>query len=259
MNESLREKHYLACPEVAGFIDWMRPYMQGKKQVMATIRSGMTSKYTLYQALGSYSWRRKNFKATMKCFDAWQKKFKAVGVIKDSQARDSFVSNARCIVSWGGTGRLGILNNWSGMEPRELHDTITELKLKLDPGNADLYDLRAFNCPRSGFSKICSVLVPGLPIYDSRVACALACLVRKYYQDKEPSDILRFHIPPWKARKPERCIEPGMHSATAYAQDVAWLLNAILENPEDFSRVAPAHQLYALQFALFVIGYSKLT
>ena len=42
MNESLREEHYLACPEVAGFIDWMRPYMQGKKQVMASIRSGVT-------------------------------------------------------------------------------------------------------------------------------------------------------------------------------------------------------------------------
>ena len=152
------------------------------------------------------------------------------------------MSNARSIVSWGGTGRLGILKSWEDIEPEELQDTISKLKLKLDPWNADLHDLGAFESPRSGLSKICSVLVPGLPIYDSRVACALACRVRKYYGGEYPCEMLRFRIPRWRAPKASRCTEPGTHSATAYAQDIvksAWLMNAILEKPGGSSPKLP--------------------
>lgn len=48
----------------------------------------------------------------MSLFDSWRKKFDAMGALTDAQRRDLFVSNARSIVRWGGSGRLGILNSW---------------------------------------------------------------------------------------------------------------------------------------------------
>ena len=120
----------------------------------------------------------------------------------------------------------------------------------------------------SGFSKIYSLLIDGFPIYDSRVACALACLVRIYTEDRkvEPqSDPLTLRIPPQrqpKSPKHSKCNCPKMYGNTeAYAEanlKAAWLLQEMVRRPGKFANVEGFTSVEALQHALFMVGYARL-
>ena len=63
------------------------------------------------------------------------------------------------------------------MPPGRLQALIEDTRTKLDPFTSDTNPLQGFHYMGSGYSKIYSVLIDGFLIYDSRVACALACLV----------------------------------------------------------------------------------
>ena len=127
-----------------------------------------------------------------------------------------------------------------------------------------LSDVRRMN---SGFSKIYSLLVEGFPIYDSRVACALASLVRLFCEKTERREVpaqLAFGIPPSRAqesRNPssKRLTFPRIWSPRRYARSnimAAWLLDALSAQPP-FSDLGHERQR-ALQSAMFMIGYKPL-
>ena len=139
----------------------------------------------------------------------------------------------------------------------------------LDPETGDTDGLAGFRYMGSGFSKVYSVLIDGFPIYDSRVACALNCLVgiycRRHKVGSKPGS-LRFRMPP--RRKPKyvkyhRCDRPRMNNnSAAYARDnlkAAWLLQEMVREPGRFGQVDMFEPVDALQHALFMVGYACLS
>lgn len=261
MPNSLTRSEYLASGDVQKSVKCMLPYMEGKERLKATVNYTV-GMWTLYEAFKGYRWPPKDgkdFNGTMAMFGWWRQQFRNSEGCNDEYAGDAFVSTARQVVQWGGTGKLSKLHTWASMKPENLKEEIAGLKCMLDPYKADLGGLIGFDYMRSGLSNIPSMLVPSLPIYDSRTACALACLIRKCSNGKGPNDMLRFRIPP--GRVTGRCDRPGIHSASAYAEDMvkaAGLLGAILQHPGQFSGVPQKHRIYALHFALFMVGYTKL-
>lgn len=149
---------------------------------------------------------------------------------------------------------------------------IEDIRLKLDPVTANTDDLSNFRYMGSGFSKVCSVLIDGFPIYDSRVACALNCLVGIYCwreQIAPRSDSLKLRMPPRKESEHvsyHRCDRPRMNNdSVAYARDnlkAAWLLQEMVREPGEFGQVDGQVELFepadALQHALFMVGYGYL-
>ena len=136
----------------------------------------------------------------------------------------------------------------------------------LDPDAADLCGLSGVRPMNSGFSKIYSLLVDGFPIYDSRVACALASLVRLFCEEpgherEEVPSLLAFGTIRGRGgqnRNPS-CgqldfpkIDGNPHG---YAQSnvmAAWLLDALSAQPPFSGEREPQR---ALQSAMFMIGY----
>ena len=122
----------------------------------------------------------------------------------------------------------------------------------------------------SGFSKIYSLLVDGFPIYDSRVACGIASLVRLFCEETGREEVptqLALGIPPNRGsvnRNPssERLVFPRLWSTSTrrYAESnvrAAWLLDALAAFPP-FCELGKDRQR-ALQSAMFMVGYKPLT
>ncbi len=122
----------------------------------------------------------------------------------------------------------------------------------------------------SGFSKLYSLLVDGFPIYDSRVACALASLVRLFCEEtgrecEEVPPSLAFGIPSSQAKvnRNPSCgclvfprIRWSKRGLRRYAESnvmAAWLLAALSAQPPFSDEREPQR---ALQSAMFMIGYA---
>ena len=103
-----------------------------------------------------------------------------------------FVNHAEAIFKWGGIRKRGKLNEWRSMPPDRLQALVEDARTRLNPRTADTDDLADFRYMGSGFSKVYSVLIDGFPIYDSRVACALNCLVGIYCRREEVGPKPRF-------------------------------------------------------------------
>ena len=140
----------------------------------------------------------------------------------------------------------------------------------LDPAVADLRCLSDVRPMTSGFSKIYSLLIDGFPIYDSRVACGIASLVRLFCEETGRTEVpasLAFGIPPSQGRvkRNPSCgpfVFRGIWSSSArrYAESnvmAAWLLDALSEAPPFFELGAERQR--AVQSAMFMIGYAPLT
>jgi hypothetical protein len=187
-------------------------------------------------------------------------------VIESDADRQAFVIIAQETARWGGINNLDVSSSkhWGQMQPLELQRHIVEIKSKLDPGHADADELPASLSMSSGFSKIYAALIPGLPIYDSRVACALTCLIRLYEQDRKVAtagDVLSFPIP--AHRGSNRCDRPAIRHDQGKRYAVAnlkcaWLLQGLLKQAGDFASVPEAQMVDALQSALFMLGYARL-
>ena len=223
----------------------------------------------LYEAYRCYSWRNLSFDKTMALFVDFRKRFNDVGAITTYDQKCQFLDIAREIaVDWGGSTRLDLesSSNWGDIAPAKLHEHIEEIKQKLDPAKADTNDLPTFLRMGAGFSKIYAALIPGLPIYDSRVACALACLVRLYCQhSKLPSvpSLLDLGIPEGRGNAGGRCETPRIRydQRAQYAKanlQFAWLIKELVEEPGDFGEVPENRRVDAVQSALFMLGYERL-
>ena len=183
----------------------------------------------------------------------------------DSGDAIRFLEAAVAVVHWGGAG---VKQNEGTL--RDLGDKalplLTANTRLLDPDAADLCGLSGVRPMNSGFSKLYSLLVDGFPIYDSRVACALASLVRLFCEEtgrecEEVPPPLAFGIPSSQAKvnRNPSCgqldfpkIDGNPHG---YAQSnvmAAWLLAALSAQPPFSDEQEPQR---ALQSAMFMIGY----
>lgn len=264
----MKRDDYLADRSVAAFVEWAGRLVRGEWRLehSYTERKGGAQFQctTLYAAFRNYSWNGDNFAATVQKFDRFAHIFNDIGVINTDADQYRFIANAAAITKWGNINLP--LDAWKRMRPSDLAELIRDIKRKLDPAGADTDDLRGFMYMGSGYSKIYSALIPGLPIYDSRVACALACLVNLYCRDAGRSHappLLTFGIPLGRGNAGGRCETPRIrHSQQAkYARanlQFAWLMQGMVAEPGDFAQVPAGQRVDALQSALFMLGYARL-
>ena len=158
----MNKEAYLSEGNLEQFVEWAGHLVRGEWGLEHSYQ-GKGPAFecsTLYQAYQQYLWpnSRSGESAgdTMDRFDGYR---------------------AKEIVEWGGINNLDVSTSrhWGHMSPAELQRYIDEVKRVFHLDSADTDRLRDIKQMSSGFSKIYSALVPGLPIYDSRVACALAC------------------------------------------------------------------------------------
>lgn len=259
---------YLGDESVAAFVEWAGHLVRGEwgLEHSYTERKGGAQFQcsTLYGAFQTYRWNGDDFAGTVRKFDRFAQVFDDIGVISTYADQDHFIANAIDVANWG---RINLtLYDWKGMRPSDLAELICDIKRRLNPANADTDGLRGFKYMRSGYSKIYSALIPGFPIYDSRVACALACLVEIYRQDaglpKTPA-LLNLGIPPGRGNDGGRCPSPRIYPSqeSKYARanlQFAWLMQGLDAEPGDFAPVPAGRRVDALQSALFMLGYARL-
>ena len=271
----MKKAEYLNDPHVRGFLDWAAPLAAGTRPLRHRWQSprwGSWSCETLFGAYRAYDWpfscvppgdsvprRGRSYLDTVALLDELSEQLRGSAGEKDAPR---FLEAAVAVVQWGGVRqnerRLRALGD--DALPR-----LTAAARLLDPAEADLRRLSDLRPMTSGFSKIYSLLVDGLPIYDSRVACALASLVRLFCEETCRTEVpvqLRFALPrsQGRVRRDPSCgqlVFPRIWSPGRYAQSnvmAAWLLDALAANPP-FSELG-ADRLRAVQFAMFMIGYT---
>lgn len=259
---------YLADASVAAFLEWAGHLVRSEWRLEHSYterKSGAQFQCnTLYEAFRNYRWQGDDFAATAQKFDRFARVFDDIGVISTDADQNRFIANAIAVVKWGNITLS--LDDWKGMRPSALAKLIRNIKCRLDPAGADTDGLRGFKYMRSGYSKIYSALIPGFPIYDSRVACALACLVRLHCRDSGRSQVpplLNLGIPPGRGNAGGRCSSPQIYASQAskYAKanlQFAWLMQGMTADPGEFARVPAGQRVDALQSALFMLGYARL-
>ncbi len=266
----MRRTDYLSQPDVAGFVDWAGHLVHGEWRLEHSWK-GKGPRFqcgTLYEAFQRYRWPNSvngdTFAGTMQEFDGFRETFNSIGDIATIDDQACFIRNARAILKWGNITLC--LKDWGRMTPSQLHAQICDIKVRLDPACADTEDLRQFKYMGSGYSKIYSALIPGLPIYDSRVACALACLVRLYRQDAglhRMPPLLDLGMPKGRGNVGGRCTMPAIRygQKARYAKanlQFAWLMQGLTADPGDFSNLPESRRADAVQSALFMLGYERL-
>ena len=260
---------YLSQRDVAGFVEWAGHLVRGEWGLEHSWKgNGPPFRCrTLYEAFQAYLWPNRvdgdRFGDTTRKFDRFRQALNSALPIVTEADRNHFIVNARAVARWGGI-RLS-LKDWADMSPPRLQAFIDDVRSKLDPAVADTSDLRVVRYMSSGYSKIYAALIPGFPIYDSRVACALLCLVRLYRRDVGiDADVLprlELGIPAWRATLAERCRSPQIYASAKYAKanlQFAWLMQGLTADPGEFAQIPAAHRVDALQSALFMLGYTRL-
>ena len=177
----MRRDQFLANDQVARFVQWASHLVRGE-WLLEHSWKGKGPAFrcsTLYEAFQLYRWPNRvdgdRFTDTVQKFDRFRQKFEDIGPIRNKDDQSRFIANTKDIAVWGGIHNLKF-DDWMLMTPLQLQRYIEDTKSRLDPARADTDDLHGIRMG-SGLSKIYSALIPGLSIYDSRVACALACLV----------------------------------------------------------------------------------
>ena len=264
---------YLSQHDVAGFAEWAGHLVRGEWGLEHSWKGkGPPFRcHTLYEAFQNYRWpnssrRGESAGDTMTRFANFRRSLDDIGIISTSAQRDLFVSISREIAKWGGIRNLARLYEWERMEPQQLQYHIAKVRQQLNPVTGDTDALGEFRYMGSAFSKIYAALIPGLPIYDSRVACALLCLVRLYCRDAglaSAPGCLALGIPAWRATLAERCRSPQIYASqeAKYAKanlQFAWLMQGLTADPGEFAQIPAAQRVDALQSALFMLGYTRL-
>ena len=276
----MKRAEYLNDPHVASFLDWAAPLVTGTRPLDHGWHSpkwGEWSCKTLFEAFQAYDWpfsirppgasatsSGRSYEDTVVILDELAQQLRV-----SAQGNDGarFLAAAVAVVQWGqvrqNIPRLHTLGDQA--LPR-----LTASARLLNPGEADLRRLSDVRPMNSGFSKIYSLLVDGFPIYDSRVACGLASLVRLFCEETRCEGVptqLGFGIPPSRGsvnRNPssDHLVFPRLWSTSTrrYAESnvrAAWLLDSLSARPP-FSELGHERQR-ALQSAMFMVGYKPLT
>lgn len=198
----------------------------------------------------------------------------------------AFITSEK-IVEWGGgrnpnVGAIRFLRN--KYEDKALVNYLRTVQQKLTLENADTSDLKGIGEMNAMLTKVHAITATdGLPIYDSRVAGAIASLVELYFIKNAPEttslpNALIFKATDKAERRqvtglcPTKRI-PGVISRSVTLTRVAdwssakirlgWLMAAILET-EDSSKdsifnakiIQEGKAMHAFEAALFMIGYN---
>ena len=271
----MKRAAYLDDPHVRSFLDWAAPLASGTRPLRHRWHSpkwGSWSCETLFGAYRAYDWRftcvlpgdsvprrGRSYQDTVDVLDELKRQ---LGDSADRNDATRFLEAAIAVAQWGQVPQ-------SKRQLRALGDDalpkLTAAARLLDPAVADLRCFSDVQPMTSGFSKIYSLLVDGFPIYDSRVACGIASLVRLFCEEPGRAEVperLAFGRPrSWVKRDPS-CGPLGfrqIRTPRRYAESnvmAAWLLDALSEEPP-FSELGDERQR-AVQSAMFMIGYAPL-
>ena len=274
----MKRAAYLDDPDVRDFRNWAAPLVAGTRPFRHRWHSRKWDSWsceTLFDAFRKYEWR---FKVDVPGRGECRGRSYADTVWFSTRSRGSSgtapigeirpVSLKRLSRSSTGGGRASSRMR-AGSAPSEIRPCpwLTANARLLDPDAADLCSLSGIWPMNSGFSKIYSLLVDGFPIYDSRVACALASLVRLFCEETGREEVpppLAFGILPSQAKvnRNPSCgclvfsrIRWSKRGLRGYAQSnvmAAWLLAALSAQPPFSDEREPQR---ALQSAMFMIGY----
>ena len=212
---------------------------------------------SLWDAYEGYSWDEEGFEEMVARLDEFGR------VLRDTNDEDRFLRTAKEVMKWGGITRYGRLERLG-------ENAVCELRARarlLDPRCADTDDLRGFRYMGAGYSKVYSLMIDGFPMYDSRVACAVTSLIWLYWRENHLVQIpeqLRLGVPPKLGENIDR--NPFGFPKLRWGQDTkyadsnlkaAWLLGELADRGE-FATLPIERRVWALQSALFMIGYKPL-
>ncbi len=276
----MQRRDYEADADVQSFVQWATRLVTGERALRQSWTSPKWGSWwcdSLLDAYCGFDWpfsvtlpgeskrtRGRSFEENVRVLD------RLSGLLRSgAKQRDTatFRAAAIAVVDWGGVprNRQRLLELGDSILP-----TILAAARQLDPAHANLTQLDDVRYMNSGFSKIYSLLLDGFPIYDSRVACALASLLKLYCLKKGRQCVppaLVFGIPPnhGQTRRnpsegtlrfpPVRPGDPGGYAASNLK--AAWLIGLLSEKGR-FGEMGRARGLLALQSALFMIGYEPL-
>ncbi len=274
----MKREAYLADTEVQSFLSWARPFVTGDRALLhewsgrsATFRCG-----SLLDAYHAFKWRfRVQLPGESSRSSGWtlDQNFAVLGRVSellrqaahrgDAQA---FVRAANAVFEWGGAGVRRNRFTLATLEPDALTVVLADAA-RLDPARADLSQLGEVSYLNSGFSKIHALIIDDYPMYDSRVACALASMVRRYCEESGHAIVpqqLALSVPPSQGRitrnpsaETLRFRHMRWRDAKQYATSnviAAWLLGALAAHGE-FGKLDLRLRLPALQSAMFMLGY----
>jgi len=270
-------EQYLASPAVRSFSDWLGQRLDSPGSFVHSYVSRRDRTTwecrCLYSAFLGYRWPfRMRDPLTGRTihgstFDETVLALESVGKGLEQALRagdhTQALSCCNAVLDWGGivTGRY-LERIGEGLVP-QLRRWVRQLN---DPG------LRLDSLPRvemnSGWTKIYSLLVPGFTMYDSRVAAALALLAATFAQEqglREVPSELRFALVPDRSTVQRRPIafrdefpvaRPGDGHHLRSNIMANWLLGEVVTaHNSRFGELPRSHGLWALQSALFMIGY----
>ncbi len=273
MNRSTYQNH---C-QVRAFIAWATPLASGERLLSHGWDSPKWGKWScesLFDAYLRFKWRFSvtlpgeshvtegwSFDENVNVLDRLKRMLRENA---DKGDTNNFLKAAIAVVQWGGVYRN--IRRLRDLGQGALSQLCAAAE-QLDPKSADTENLSVVTDMNSGFSKIYSLLVDDLPIYDSRVACGLGFLVWSFCQEKGLKKVpeqLTLGLPPSRtktSRDPSagslqfhklRWGEKKKYAASNLK--VAWLLEPLAERGL-FGELPTGLRLLALQSALFMIGY----
>ena len=266
---AIKRTAYLDDSNVRCFLAWADPLASGERLIRHRWDSpkwGQWECETLFGAYRTYCWRVTTVlpgDSTPRRGCSYQDTVDVLDDLKQQlrQGKENnpvrFVEAARAVARWGQV-RSSALSE-------ESLTMLAETAALLDPAEADLNRLSGVRLMNASLSEIYSLLLDDFPIYDSRVACALASLVCLWSEESgrtEVPKLLRLRLPPsrgTKSRNPSRGphVFPRIGNPRRYAESnvmAAWLLDALAEKPR-FSELG-RDGLRAIQSAMFMIGYT---
>ena len=283
----MNKHEYLADPDVDGFVGWMADFVSSKRELHQQWFSPKGKRYrfsctSLREACAKYEWpmtyKAKSFCETAELFAGWKRVMANRGLWDSSveTSRHLFLEAALQVAEWGEMYQLK--PQLSKMHSHDLQRLFDNARL-LDPGStdADPAELKAggIRYMGAGYSKIYAMMPDEFPIYDSRVACAIASLIRTYCGSEGlPSlpDSLRLSVLPNRGkslRDPSDDMyifrklggRTAQDRAAHYASSnlkTAWLLQALVAVAGRNDDWPEGGELLALQSVLFMIGYEAL-
>ena len=272
----MNRSDYLADPHVMHFVAWMTPYVTGERAFRHTWDSprwGPWSCESLFDAYRRFDWpfavtlpgeARRTGRSLEENWAVLDDFSRMVRLNAGSGDTDRFFDAAAAIFAWGGVRQNAAKLRKQGTEALPM---IRAAAAQLDPVSADTDRFDAVRDLNAGFSKLYALLLDDFPIYDSRVAGAMARFIRGYSEESGllvVPETLALSVPPAQGRKTRNPSAGSIRfrgmrwrDTKQYATSnvmAAWLLGS-LSQESPFGDLDPARRLLALQSAMFMIGY----
>lgn len=269
-----KEQFYSSC-EVQDFVRWLGDKLPNlpvslKIKKSRFVKNGLHKDVRgIESVLSEYQWNG-NWEDTKKVIS----KLKA-DLRKAIESNDHELCLQACdeILKWGGdrnrnVGAYKFLSSKNDL-PAYLNKTAAALTLSV----ADLNEISSVEMMNSMLTKVHAFNSgDGLPIYDSRVASAIAALVEIYRIDAKKNWVVIPDELKFAAVSSSRCVlsyfkdplDPGliMYDTQLWTKakiQLGWLMQLILEKkPDIFSNECSlSERMHAFEAALFMIGYNS--